>query len=669
MHIDDWDERFLSEFSPEVYFENLKRAKVTSAMIYLQSHVGLCHYPTKTGRMHRGFIGKENAVRTLAEMCHAEGIAVTGYYSLIFNTFENDRHPEWRLLNPDGTSLREVRQENGEEAVGWEFSGSRYGLCCPNNPQYREFTKQQIKEMAAYMDGHIDGMFYDMLYWPRMCCCDSCRERWAKEVGGEMPQVEDWHDPRWLLHMRKRREWIGEFAQWVTDTTKEYFGKNISVTHNVAYSALPNPTRANAEEVIAACDYAGGDINNTIYAQSFICKFYRGITRHQPFEFMIARCAPGLKAHTQQKSEDLLRSITALTIANHGAAFVIDAIDPVGTMDSRVYDRIGKIFGEIEPYEKYLAGKPVEDVGLYYSLKSKFISDDSNFSNYTGCCNTVETCIRKNLLVGVTGGYRTLDGHKLLIVPMLTQEDDYDVDRIAEYVANGGKVYFSGTHNQKLLKKFFNAKVVGRTKETVTYIAPEESAQKVFGYYNKKYPPIFNGSAPIVEGIPESCVLAKITLPYTTQDSIKFASIHSNPPGIPTDMPALAVTRYGKGRVVWSAQPIESCNIYDYRNILEGILKEYLDFDSTVTSDAPIDVELTLFQDEDRYIFASAQLSTEEKARKLENFTVKINLDKAPRKVTRLPECEDVPFTVNGTQVTFEVTAPAMLEMYEIKMA
>ena len=27
MHIDDWDERFLSEFSPKTYVENLKKAK------------------------------------------------------------------------------------------------------------------------------------------------------------------------------------------------------------------------------------------------------------------------------------------------------------------------------------------------------------------------------------------------------------------------------------------------------------------------------------------------------------------------------------------------------------------------------------------------------------------------------------------------------------------
>ena len=55
MHIDDWDDSFLSCFSPEKYVDNLKIANIQNAMLYFQSHVGLCHQ---------------------------NGIAVTGYYSL-----------------------------------------------------------------------------------------------------------------------------------------------------------------------------------------------------------------------------------------------------------------------------------------------------------------------------------------------------------------------------------------------------------------------------------------------------------------------------------------------------------------------------------------------------------------------------------------------------------
>lgn len=57
MHINDWGEGvFLREFSPENYVNNLKAANVKSAMIYLQSHVGFCHYPSKSGHTHPAFL-------------------------------------------------------------------------------------------------------------------------------------------------------------------------------------------------------------------------------------------------------------------------------------------------------------------------------------------------------------------------------------------------------------------------------------------------------------------------------------------------------------------------------------------------------------------------------------------------------------------------------------
>ena len=156
MHIEDWDDRFMAQFDPEEYYANLKRANIRSAMIYLHSHVGYSYYPTATGKMHRSFQGREDTMRRLIDLCRASGIDVIGYYSLIFSTFEEDRHPEWRIIDgEDGTSERQ--------------RGGRYGHCCPNNPEYREYVVKQIKEISEYFT--VDGMFYDMTYWHGVCRC------------------------------------------------------------------------------------------------------------------------------------------------------------------------------------------------------------------------------------------------------------------------------------------------------------------------------------------------------------------------------------------------------------------------------------------------------------------------------------------------------------------
>ena len=56
MHISDSSDEYLSQFSPESYYNMLKKAKVQVAMIYLQSHVGICNWPTKTGKPHNHFL-------------------------------------------------------------------------------------------------------------------------------------------------------------------------------------------------------------------------------------------------------------------------------------------------------------------------------------------------------------------------------------------------------------------------------------------------------------------------------------------------------------------------------------------------------------------------------------------------------------------------------------
>lgn len=660
MHIDDWDEAFLSEFSPEVYLENLKKAKIQNAMLYFQSHVGLCYYPTKSGKMHNAFVGREDMMQCLAAMCRKENIYVTGYYSLIYNNWAYHNHPEWRMIDKDGTTKYEKK-----EIVQAEFANNnlfRYGLCCPNNKDYRNFISEQMREMAEYFE--FDGMFFDMLFWPHMCYCESCRKRWEEEVGREIPVNEDWNDERWLLHIRKRREWMGEFAQGITDEMKK-LAPGVSVEHNFACAVLSDGSLAIAEPVNDACDYVGGDLYGGIYRHSFTCKLYRNITKNQPFEYMFSRCEVNLSKHTLTKSEDVMRSAVFLTSAHHGATMVIDAVDPTGTMDKRVYERVGKIFAEEIPYEKYFCGDMIEDIGVYYTMRSKFNNYGEIYSNHLSAVNTVDTFVFENIPCGVTGGFHDIEKYKILIAPCLTNEDSYDNQRIIDYVKNGGCLYISGGQNEGLMREFFCAECNGRTTENIVYIAPEKSAEKAFCDYNEKYPLQFEGTAPIMHGFDENDVLATITLPYTNQNTLKFVSIHSNPPFTHTDIVAAAVKKYGKGTVLWSALPIESINLYEYRRVFLSLLKYAFGYESTVVSDAPKDVEIISFKTDDSILVSTVLLNEDYKARKLESFYIAIKADK-PCDVLLLPEEKSIPFKYEDGFVKFESEKNEIFNMYKI---
>lgn len=662
MHIDDWDDTFLSELSPETYVENLRTAKIQNAMLYFQSHVGLCYYPTKSGKMHSSFIGKEDTMRRIERLCHQNGITVTGYYSLIYNNWAHDMHPEWRMVGKDGKSMLESNTNTSTEFAGNEVF--RYGLCCPNNKEYRKFVLRQMSEMAEYFD--VDGMFFDMLFWLHPCYCDSCKKRWADEVGDDLPEIEDWNNKKWLLHMQKRREWMAEFAQMVTDEWKRLKPKS-SVEHNVAYAVLPEGTSGLAEGVLAASDYAGGDLYGGIYRQSFTCKFYKNITQNQPFEYMFSRCTPRLSMHTLTKSKDEMLSEVFLTAAHHGATLVIDAIDPIGTMDRRVYEQIGEVFDAEIQYERFYSGTMIEDVGVYYSLRSKFNRHNEIYTNHMGAVSITDTMIFNNVVCGVTGGWNDLKKYKVIVASCLTGEDEYDNQRLIDYVKNGGSLYFSGADNEGLIKEFFDGTVVGRTEEKVTYIAPNDAICDCFEHYNPKYPLHFDGSAAVVTGIKDKYTAATVTLPYTKQHTARFASIHSNPPGHPTKIPAVAVRKFGSGVVVWSNLPIECIDMYDYRRIMLNIFKKKLALIPTLVSDAPKDVEITVFIDKNKIKVNVVLLNEDYKARKIESFDIRVRCEKMPESVRILPSETEIGFEYNDGYVRFNVKNMKIFEMYEIR--
>ena len=271
------------------------------------------------------------------------------------------------------------------------------------------------------------------------------------------------------------------------------------------------------ESMNRVCDYTGGDLYGDIYNQSFTCKYYKNITKNQPFEFMTGRCKPSLSEHTTNKSLEELKLELMLTVcSHHGAAFVIDAIDPSGAMDQRVYQEIGEAFEAIRPYESYFKGRMIEDIGVYYSCTSRFNPDGQKFSNHSCAIGLTKTLIQNHVPVGILGndGMQALTHYKMVFAPNLTAIPDQNAEALIRYVKNGGRLYFSGVQ-EKLLLEFFGAKQLGLTESDVTYIAPKEKAGKLFGGYNGKYPMHIGFRLPLVGGISEEDVIASITLPYT----------------------------------------------------------------------------------------------------------------------------------------------------------
>ncbi len=660
MHIEDWDETFLSRFDPAAYVANLKKAHIQAPMLYLQSHVGHCYWPTKSGHMHSAFRGREDMMLRLVQLCQAEGMHVVGYYSLIYNTVEEDNHPAWRLYGEDGKSARE--------------RGGRYGLCCPNNPAYRDFVKVQIKEMADYFPG-LAGMFYDMTFFPGVCQCEHCRERYLKETGkgalpdGKLPSP-NWSEPEWLAFQSLRVRWMGEFARFVTETTREYM-PGITVEHNYANAvAAGDAMCCSTEAVNEWCDYAGGDLYGDLYNHSFTAKYYDAVTNNKPLEYMTCRCDKTLGVHTVTKTEEQLMVEVMLTAAHHGASFLIDAIDPVGTLDSRVYDRVGRVFEKQMPYEPYFTGDMVKEVGVYYATTGRYNSHGNPaLTNKTAAIALTRTMIEEHIPMGIVANTKTkeLSGYRLVCAPHIAGISDENRADLVRYVANGGHLYFSGGEDPALIQRFFGGECTGYTEEKAVYMAPTAMGETLLAPFNRAYPFPTEASLPVLANV-RGEVLATMTMPYTKPTERRFASIHSNPPGIPTEIPAILRTTYGKGTVIWSAYPIENDGRRAHKNLILSLLSTLLDRTNlTVRTTAPRQVELVTFRAGERLTISAVDLLCTDELLPVPSFTVEIRTDN-PGKVRLLGETEvEIPASYENGYTKFTVENLIMFDMYAIE--
>ena len=567
MHIAAFDESFLSKFNADEYYENLVKAKIQSPMIYLQSHTGLCNYPTADAKTHPRFAEGENEIKRLISKCKMGGMKVVGYYSLIFNNVAADLHPEWEMRYPDGHT--------------WRDDGQRYGLCCPNNLEYREFLKRQIDELAREFK-NIDGLFFDMPYWEVTCACDSCKERFKREYGLEIPTEKDFRDEKWLTYIKARQDFMVDFVRFVRSYTASVMPW-VTIEFNYAAVIGCDWLGGSTEGINAECEFTGGDLYGDLYSHSFAAKYYYGITKNQPFEYMTCRCDKTLREHTITKPLATLEREILLTAAHHGASLIIDAIDPVGTLDSRVYERVGRAFERQLPFEPYMdKGSLYSEAAVYFDSKVMFSPDGSERYNKTAAIGAVKKLIEEHIPVSVVGntGLDGLSRYQMVIAPLLRRFDNDEPLKLIDYVKNGGTLYLSGESDPRLMKEFFGAEVLGMTygesrRKQVqlgarVYVSPTKEGEALFGEFNESYPLPLTYYLPILKA-ERGRVLATLTLPYAEPDeNTRWSSIHSCPPIERTDIPALIEAEYGKGKVIWSAAELE----YDDRRAISDVFKK-----------------------------------------------------------------------------------------------
>lgn len=655
MHIPDWNEEFLRDFSPEKYAEMMALAKVDTAEIYAGSCLGLCYWPTKVGFQHKQLHGRDLLGETI-EACRRRGIKVQIYLN-VWSRAAHDAHPEWRIILHDGKGTV-------------DHYGYRFGQCCPNTG-FGQFFLDLLDELNSEYE--CPGFWIDMIGNYQHCYCPSCRERFQKETGySELPRIADWNDPVWLALDRCRRLWLDEFAENIYATVKKRTPDR-TVTLQTA-SLTRGRDSGVGEGFLCSSDFLAGDFVGDRIEQSYICKFFSALSKSHPMEFMTPRCE-NLIHHTTERSFSNLLMRSYAAIANQASFTLIDAIDPRGTLDRRFYEHAREINDSYARFEKYLdsASVPLADIGIFHSPFSLI-----NLDNTPAPIEVFEkdsarpfTATRRNLVSAFQEAHLLFsfvhgsDPEKLKNIPVIVLSDascltDAECAALKKHVHEGGKLYVSfrtslydpdkGLLSDFKLADLFGIHYTGKQTDPITYIAPV-SPDAIPGA-TKDYPLMLNSRQLVVEADPDAEILGTLTLPVSSaEENDRFGSAISNPPMKETASPALVRHQYGKGEVLYVAGNLEEIPFPYHHAILISLMKR-LCGTPLVETDAPGAVEATLFDQPERkrLVLSLLNLPLELPPLPVPGLTIRLNLPEkyAVKALFLAPEDVPVPFEHKG---------------------
>lgn len=622
MHIPDWDLSFLSRFDPEAYADAVAASGVDTAIIYAGNCLGMCFWPSRLGHMHENLHGRDIFGETVAA-CRRRGLKIVGYYN-IWNRYEYDHHPEWRM-----------RDINGQGS--YVDGGQRFGVCCPNTG-YRDFVRGQIEDLCSHYE--FDGLWVDMIGWTGCACyCDDCREAYRRETGLELPETVDFADPAWVRFQRSRQAWVTDFSKMVVDTAKAA-QPGISVTLQSA-SCKGGWRDASPTSFFALPDYLAVDLYLEPWEEAFICKLLRALSNTQPVEFMVSSCVD-LNEHTTRKPLERLSMQSKLALAHQCAFVFIDAIDPIGTVNRPLYDSMHSILSNMEPYLAAVQPdwKLKADVGIWYNLDNMTDRDQLALAYQVS-----HALIQSNISFDVVTARQrdSLNDYKVIILSDVEMLDAAEVQALRRFVQNGGKLYASGhtgtidgsggQNGDFLLADVLGVHRTGESTWPLSYMAPTAAGQPLFDYYRPDYPLCIPTQQVTIAADTDVTVLA--TLAQTVRDPADtnfFSSAISNPPTQFTDSPCLTLHPFGKGAAMYAAGMPEASPYDAQRTVFINLIRSLLEAPS-MTSDAPAPVQITTFVSPDGSRMLVSLLNFQQQFPVIPIHGMKVWLDAAGKKV------------------------------------
>ncbi len=366
-------------------------------------------------------------------------------------------HPEWEMRGADGRPI---------------------GRFCLNSG-YLEAMKQIVAEELAY---GIDGFHIDMLDQgfgpPYGCWCDTCRAQFEKEFSHPMPKGATW-DAAWddMLEFRYRsserfEKALAAHLKRLSPSATVDFNYHGNPPFSFEVGQRPVQHAGNADFVTGETGVWGF----SALGVGLNAQFYRASTPGFPYQIAMQR---GVRMYHDQTTRPLADIRWELfTLLAHGAfVTMVDKTGFDGWLDPVAYARIGAAFQEARTKRAHFGQRPVYDLGLYFSSRTRdWIGREKAAGYFQSFQGAHKACVLEHLSFGVlldeNLSPETLAQFPVVCLPNAAILSEREIALFRRYVETGGGLLITGQSGQfdrlgqplaeSALSELIGAKAVGR---------------------------------------------------------------------------------------------------------------------------------------------------------------------------------------------------------------
>lgn len=538
------------DFDGETFARTLQEAHVNAINIFAKCHHGYSYYPTKVGTVHPGL--KIDLLGQQIETLHRANIVCPVYVSILWDELAGAQHPDWVIVNKDGTVASRPPLSN---AWGWTTLDVSSG--------YLDYLLAQVEELTNLYE--VDGFWFDICF-PR-----PNYSPWGQaQMRAAGVRLDD-DEAVWEFARQKQRRFFERMTAHVKQLTPDA-------------SIFYNGTIERDMRRIADCE-THFEVESLPTSGTWGYLHYPVMARQartygKPMIGMTGRFHRSWGDFGGLKTVDQMRYECAITYAAGGRVCVGDQLHPRGVLDPDVYRMIGAAYAEVEALEPWLidAAPTAEAAVLAIGPLEETLDGIGTQSSDTE--GAIQILIELGVQCDLVDAEAPLDGYQLVVLPDGAAVDEKLQAKLDRFVEAGGALIFSGTAGLDAASGRFRlaaapVRYLGIAPTQPSYLRAA-GIEAVGTELSTGYDYVFYDLAHLVEALDGAQTYGSIGRAYFTRTWEHFMG-HQHAPYQRSLEAPLAVRR---DKVLYLAAPLLAAykkqDYWAYRAMLGGLLVDLL---------------------------------------------------------------------------------------------